>query len=151
MQKALIYIPLVIITAVFVFMGFVPKFMGANESLYMFGYTLAGQSGIAAWEPWGRWAIGLAELLAVVMLWVPGRRYLGGALTAVLMAGAVGSHLLWIGINTQFPVKGQTPPFSDATVTQGDNGFLFSVAVVVLVCGVITFLRGRPNQMIFKS
>ncbi|MGZ5926054.1 MAG: hypothetical protein ACXWLJ_05185, partial [Rhizomicrobium sp.] len=39
------------------------KFTGAEESIYIFS-TLRAWSGIALFEPIGRWAIGTAELVA---------------------------------------------------------------------------------------
>ncbi len=151
MEKWLIFIASLLITGVFVFMGFVPKFMGTPESQYMFGQLLAERSGVALFEPYGRWGIGLAEMAIVILLWIPGKRHIAGGLAAVLMAGAVASHLLWIGVITHFPVKGETPPFDASTATQGDNGMLFSLALLVLVCGVYLVIKAKPSFMIFKS
>jgi len=93
------------------------KFTGAAESVYIFE-TLGA-------EPWGRYLSGIAELVAALMLLVPGMAALGGALGAGVMIGAIGSHLTKLGIDVQ-----------------GDGGLLFGMACVVfLCCSVVAFLR----------
>lgn len=84
------------------------KFTGAPESVHIFE-TLG-------MEPWGRYASGLAELAASVLLFVPGYRVWGALLALGVMAGAIGSHLTKLGIEVQ-----------------GDGGLLFALAVVVFV------------------
>jgi len=93
------------------------KFTGAAESVYIFE-TLGA-------EPWGRYLSGIAELVAALMLLVPGMAALGGALGAGVMVGAIGSHLTKLGIDVQ-----------------GDGGLLFGMACVVFLCCVlVVFLR----------
>jgi len=137
------YLPLAaaaIITVVLVVMGFVPKFLSDPNSVYMFGTTLTNNSGMGFWEPYGRYAIGVFELATVVMLWWPGRRKTGGLMAALLMVGAVFSHILWIGIETQFPAG---PAGADGVIpTEGDGGMLFTVAVITLLCGLYLYLKG---------
>jgi putative oxidoreductase len=93
------------------------KFSGAEESKYIFA-TLG-------MEPWGRYASGLAELIAVVLLLTP-RTVTAGALLALgVITGAIGSHLTKLGIEVQ-----------------GDGGLLFALACVVFAGSVvILFLR----------
>jgi len=93
------------------------KFTGAPESVYIFE-TL----GV---EPWGRILSGLVELVASLLLLVPGTAALGGVLGMGVMFGAIGSHLTQLGIEVQ-----------------GDGGLLFGMACVVfLCCAVVAFLR----------
>jgi hypothetical protein len=87
------------------------KFTGAEESVYIFR-TLGA-------EPWGRFASGFAELAASVMLLWPGRTVYGAALAALVMVGAIGSHLTRLGI-----------------VVLDDGGLLFGLALVVLAASV---------------
>ncbi|MBX3356935.1 MAG: DoxX family protein [Phycisphaeraceae bacterium] len=96
------------------------KFSGAEESRYIFS-TL----GV---EPWGRFAAGTAELVAVVLLLVPQTAAIGAALAAVLMGGAVMSHLTRLGVEVR-----------------GDGGLLFALAVVVLAAsvGVVVIRRSQ--------
>ena len=99
------------------------KFSGAPEPIEIFS-TL----GV---EPFGRYATGLLELVAVVLLLAPvGARglALGGALTVGLMAGAVGSHLTLLGIEVA-----------------GDGGALFGMALVTLFAGAYVAWQRRSE------
>jgi putative oxidoreductase len=89
------------------------KFSGAPESVYIF-------SRIGA-EPWGRFASGIAELFAAVLLLFPRTAWAGALLAVGLMVGAVGSHLTKLGI-----------------VVMDDGGLLFALALIVLACGLVT-------------
>lgn len=97
------------------------KFSGAEESKYIF-MTLGA-------EPWGRVAVGIAELVAVVLLLVPRTVTLGALLSLGLMAGAIGSHVTKLGL-----------------VVQNDGGLLFGLAVMVFVCSS-TILLIRRSQI----
>lgn len=100
------------------------KFTGAEESRWIFS-TL----GV---EPWGRIASGVVELLAAVLLLLPATATLGALLAAGVMAGAIGSHLLVLGIEVQ-----------------GDGGLLFGLAVAVLLASTaVVFLRRTQIPLI---
>jgi hypothetical protein len=87
------------------------KFSGAKESVYIF--TALGI------EPWGRIGSGVVELFASILLLMP-RTVLAGALLALAtMTVAIFSHLTKLGI---------------AIPAVDDNGELFALAVVVLLC-----------------
>lgn len=93
------------------------KFMAAPESVYIF--TKLGL------EPHGRLGIGVAELIASVLLLVPRSSWLGAGLGLGLMGGALMSHLTVLGIEVQ-----------------DDGGYLFVLAVVTaLCCSIEVFLR----------
>jgi putative oxidoreductase len=96
------------------------KFSGAPESVYIF--TTLGV------EPWGRIGSGLAELLASALLLWGGTAALGGSLAALLMIGAIFSHLAFLGI-----------------AIQGDRGLLFALACLVLACSVTTVVLHRSQ------
>lgn len=85
------------------------KFSGAAESVYIFSRLGA--------EPWGRLASGLAELLASLLVLVPATSVLGAIFSMAIMAGAISSHLLVLGIEIQ-----------------GDGGLLFGLALLVFCC-----------------
>jgi putative oxidoreductase len=87
------------------------KFSGQPESIYIF--TKAGM------EPWGRIGTGVAELIASVLLLIPSTIVIGAVMAIGLMAGALGTHLLILGIEVQ-----------------GDGGQLFIYALIVLLAGV---------------
>lgn len=88
------------------------KFTGAPESRFIFS-TL----GI---EPWGRYATGVSELVAVILLLNPATAAIGGLLAMGLMGGAIMGHLTRLGIQVQ-----------------GDGGLLFGLAVTVLLASAI--------------
>ena len=68
-------------------------------------------------EPWGRYASGIVELIAVVLLIIPATRAIGGAMAVGVMAGAILSHLTFLGVAV---------PNSDGTT---DGGLLFILAL----------------------
>lgn len=94
------------------------KFSGAEESVYIF--TKVGL------EPWGRYASGVAELFAAVLLLVPRTAATGALLATGVMIGAIGSHLTKLGI-----------------VVKDDGGLLFALAVTVFICAIVTAILHR--------
>src|SRR5262245_37292276 len=94
------------------------KFTGAEESVYIF--TKVGL------EPWGRYATGVAELFAAALLLLPRTAWLGAAIAAGVMFGAIGSHLTKLGI-----------------VVKDDSGLLFALAVIVFVTALATLFIHR--------
>src|SRR6478672_1098039 len=66
------------------------KFSGAEESIYIF--TTVGM------EPWGRIGSGVAELIAAVLLLVPGTVIYGAVLSLGVISGAIFFHLTKLGI-----------------------------------------------------
>ena len=96
------------------------KFTGAYESIYIFS-TLRAWSGIALFEPFGRFAIGTLELIASILLFAPRMRIFGAALGIGIMTGAIIFHLF-------------TPL---GVVILGDHGELFTLACGVWISGWI--------------
>jgi hypothetical protein len=96
------------------------KFTAAPESVYIF--TKVGL------EPWGRIGSGVAELVATVLLFVPGLTWLGAGLALGVIGGAIMSHLTVLGI-----------------VVQDDGGLLFGLAIVVAVCCAILLWMDRAR------
>jgi len=94
------------------------KFSGAEESVYIF--TKVGL------EPWGRYASGVAELFAAVLLLFPRTTWFGALLAAGVMVGAIVSHLTRLGI-----------------VVKDDGGLLFALAVIVFVAALVTLFIHR--------
>ncbi|KOY87944.1 DoxX family protein [bacterium 336/3] len=103
------------------------KFTANPESVYIF--TAVGM------EPWGRIGTGVAELIASILLLIPSVRYIGAFLSAGIMAGAIASHIFLLGIEIQ-----------------GDGGYLFILAFVVLLSsGILLLLDKEKILMIIKS
>ena len=95
------------------------KFSGAAESIYIFS-----KLGV---EPVGRYASGIAELVAAGLLLVPGFAPYGALLSLAVITGAIISHLTVLGIEVR-----------------GDGGLLFALAVVVFACSLgVLALRWR--------
>ena len=103
------------------------KFTAQPESVELF--TKLGM------EPWGRIGTGIVELIASILLLVPSTVIIGALLGTGLMAGAIASHLLVIGIDSQ-----------------GDGGQLFMLAIIVFVCClVIMFLHKQQAITIINK
>lgn len=110
-----------VIAAVILLQTLFFKFTGAPESVYIF--TQLGA------DPWGRYASGIAELIAGVLLLWPRFAWAGALLGLGVITGAIGAHLTKLGI--VLTVNGQS-----------DSGSLFAMAVIVFVsCAVVLILR----------
>lgn len=96
------------------------KFTGAEESVYIF--TTIGM------EPWGRIGVGVMELVASILLLVSATVWAGSILAFGLMAGAIGMHFLFLGIEVK-----------------GDGGQLFLYAVIVTLCSIFTFWKSKEQ------
>lgn len=99
------------------------KFMGAEESVYIFT-----EVGI---EPWGRITVGIFELIAAILLLLPRTRPLGALLGMGLMAGAIFLHFTSIGIEVM-----------------DDGGMLFIYAVITFVCSLVVFVIGYGRFLV---
>jgi uncharacterized membrane protein YphA (DoxX/SURF4 family) len=91
------------------------KFTGHPESVELF--TKLGV------EPWGRIGTGIIELIASALLLIPSTVFIGAFVGVGLMAGAIASHLLVIGI-----------------ASKGDGGQLFMLAITVMICCLVTLV-----------
>ena len=96
------------------------KFTGAPESIYIF--TKVGA------EPWGRIGSGIIELIAAILILTPRFSWLGSLLALGVMAGAILSHLTFLGIEVQ-----------------GDKGLLFGLAVTVFVASGMNLYLQRSQ------
>jgi hypothetical protein len=84
-------------------------------------------------EPWGRIGIGVAELIAAILLLVPRTACLGAVFSMGLMAGAIFFHLTQLGI-----------------VFQG-SALLFYYAVYVLLASSVILLYHRKDVVQAKD
>jgi len=102
------------------------KFTGHAEAIHIF--TTIGM------EPWGRYLVGISELIVAIMLFVP-KTTLHAALGGQgLMIGAIGFHLFTpLGIVVQWD-------------GQSDHGQLFVMAVIALILSTILFLYYAPKD-----
>jgi len=107
-----------IVVAVILLQTLFFKFTGAEESIYIF--TTVGA------EPWGRYGSGVLELIAAVLLLIPGTIGIGALLAVGVGVGAVFSHVTLLGIEVK-----------------GDGGLLFGLACVVLTGSAIVLAIHR--------
>ncbi len=103
------------------------KFTGAEESVYIFS-SVGKFIGVPGVEPWGRIGSGVFELIASILLLVPATASLGAVLTIGVMAGAVFSHLVILGIEVK-----------------GDGGLLFGLALAALTGSAIVLVLRRAQ------
>ena len=101
------------------------KFTGAEESVYIFS-SVGKFVGVSAVEPWGRIGSGVLELIASILLLIPPTASLGALLSIGVMAGAVVSHLVILGVEVK-----------------GDGGLLFGLALAALTGSVIVLILRR--------
>ena len=100
------------------------KFSGAEESVYIFS-----QLGM---EPWGRMGTGIFELIASLLILYPRTTFFGSVLAIGLMLGAIGAHLIKLGV-----------------VVKNDGGQLFIYALIVLISSIILAVIYRNDGMTF--
>jgi hypothetical protein len=103
------------------------KFTGAEESVYIFS-SVGRFIGIAGVEPWGRIGSGMFELIAAILLLIPATVSLGASLTMAVMAGAIASHAVILGIEVK-----------------GDGGLLFALAITAFVGSAIVLILRRTQ------
>ena len=104
------------------------KFTGAEESIYIFS-TLG-------MEPWGRIGSGVLELIASILILYPRTTFIGAALGAGLMSGAIFFHLTKLGISVK-----------------GDGGLLLEYDIIVFISSVVLLFiyRGEINSILKKK
>ena len=101
------------------------KFSGAEESIYIFNAL-----GI---EPYGRIGSGIAELIVVILILIPKTTWIGAMGGCAIMGGAILSHLFILGL-----------------VVKDDEGLLFSLAVITLLCclGLLYFNKNKLSNLL---
>ncbi len=126
MKKNILLWILRIIPAIILLQTLYFKFSASPESVYIF--TKMGM------EPWGRIASGITELIAAVLLLIPRTTLLGALTGAGVMAGAIASHILVLGL-----------------VVKDDGGQLFIYAVVTFICcSILIFINKNQLPKLLK-
>ena len=98
------------------------KFSAAKESVYIFS-TLG-------MEPWGRIGSGIFELIASILLLIPGTVTVGAAMALAATGSAILFHLTRLGV---------------ALTAVGDHGELFALAIVLTVSAIGLLLMHRQE------
>jgi len=122
------YLPLAlrIIVAIILIQTLRFKFTAHPDSVYIF--TEVGL------EPFGRIGIGIAELIAGILLLFKKTAWAGAFLTLGLIGGAIMMHLTQLGIEIK-----------------GDGGVLFGTAVLTFILsGIILFIYKKDLPVIGK-
>lgn len=114
MKKAIILIAR-IATAIILLQTLYFKFSGAPESIYIFETI--------GMEPWGRYGIGVLELIAGILLLLPRTYPIGAVLSVGIISGAIFFHLTTLGIEVQ-----------------GDNGLVFYLALAVFALSALIII-----------
>ncbi len=123
-----------IVTAIILIQTLYFKFSGHPEAVHIFSTI--------GMEPWGRFGVGIVELIAGVMFFLPNLWKFAAVITVGLMVGAIGFHL--------FTPVGIVVKFSG----ENDGGQLFGMAVVALAFSSFLIYRaGIANiyQQLFKK
>ncbi|MFD2564556.1 DoxX family membrane protein [Aquimarina rubra] len=95
------------------------KFTAHPDSVYIFSKV--------GLEPYGRIAIGVAELIAGVLLLIPKTVWIGATMTLGVIGGAIFMHLTKLGIEIN-----------------NDGGILFITAVITFILsGIILWLKRK--------
>ena len=104
------------------------KFTAAEESVYIF--TTMGI------EPYGRIGSGVVELIASILILIPRTTFLGALIGLGTMAGALLSHLVFLGI-----------------VVKNDGVTLFILAIITFLCCAVLIYNQKskiPDLLKFK-
>ena len=147
MRKAIPWVLVGFIVFVFVQSLFF-KFSGSEETVIIFntiGDWMAGL-GFLAWasapfKAYGGNAVGIAELIASVLLTIPATRLWGGLLAFGVMSGAIFFHLFTpLGVDRIVDAAGNT-----------DGGVLFIMACLVWLCSAGTVYLARAQIPAFGA
>lgn len=112
------------------------KFTGAPITDHIF--DVVGQFlGLDFFRTSGGYIIGVAELVAVILVLLPKARGLGGLLTSGIMTGAIIFHL--------FSPLGVTVQYVDENGVMAEDGTLFYTAVVAFICGIFLAIRNKDQ------
>ncbi|MFZ6025547.1 MAG: DoxX family protein [Bacteroidota bacterium] len=96
------------------------KFSASEESVYIFTQMYM--------EPWGRYATGIAELTASLLILYRATTFIGAMLTLGIMSGAIAAHLFVLGVEVK-----------------NDHGLLFIYALVTWLLALILIWLNRQQ------
>ncbi len=115
-----IYFTLRLIVAIILVQTLYFKFSAHADSVHIFSAL--------GLEPYGRIGIGILELIAAVLLFIPKTIWLGALLSLGIISGAIFSHLTKLGIEIN-----------------DDGGKVFYMALIVCILSALILLRNRKN------
>ena len=116
-----VYIAFVFIQSLFF------KFTGAPETVHIFT-TIGTWLSLQVFADYGAYAVGIAELIASILLFVPRTQAVGAALALAIMTGAIFFHLVSpLGVVV----------VNEAMGVESDGGLLFGMACGVWISAAI--------------
>lgn len=140
--------------AALVFLVGLPKFVGPDPNPIF--ALIAGRTGMDLFEPYVRYATGVAELTAALLLIIPRTRFYGALLAGGVTLGAIGFHLSpFLGV--QIPQmdrvvallqEGRSIAEIDAMSLPTDGGMLFMIALAFLAVAAILAWLERPHRIV---
>lgn len=113
---------------------------GILAQTLFFKFTYAPETQVIFGERGGRLAataVGIVELICVILLLIPRRAVWGAILAIAVMGGAIFTHLTSLGIEITDPATGNS-----------DGGLLFALAVAVAL-GSMLIVKLRWRQLPF--
>ncbi|MEM7611194.1 MAG: DoxX family membrane protein [Pseudomonadota bacterium] len=133
---------LLVIVPVFVFLQSLPfKFSGAAETVYIFDtigawFADIGLDAIAQpFADFGAYGVGIAELIASILLIIPATRHWGALFGLGILSGAIFFHLFTpLGVAVEFP-----------GAAEGGDPLLFIMAVIAWSCLLALVIRHRDR------
>lgn len=98
------------------------KFTAHPDSVHIFS-----ELGV---EPWGRIGLGIIELITAILVLIPKTKIIGIFTSLGIIIGAIGSHLLVLGINVS-----------------NDGGGLFTLAIIVFIASIIFLIMHKKDVL----
>ena len=120
----------IVVAAIFI-MAMLPKLTGADETKALFD--------VLGVEPMGRYAVGVAELIAVVLIINPKTSAVGAVFSLGVISGAIVSHITKLGINID-PVALGRP---ELVAIEGPSMFVMAMIVFLASLGVAILRRAQ--------
>ena len=117
-----------VVTAIILIQTLHFKFSGHPQAIHIFSTI--------GMEPWGRYGIGIIELITGILFFLPNYWKYASVITAGLMVGAIGFHLF--------------TPLGIVVEHNGveDGGKLFAMAITALIFSCILIYRANPKEII---
>lgn len=126
-----IYIVVVFVQSLFF------KFSGSPETVHIFS-TIGTWLGIDLFSQYGGYAVGIAELIASILLLIPRTQSVGALLAFGIISGAIFFHLVSpLGVVVANPQTG----------VESDGGLLFILACGVWAAALMILIMRREQLM----
>lgn len=135
-QRIISWILQILIAAIFV-MALIPKLTGDEGSKALFD--------VLGVEPMGRYAAGIAELIAVILILNPKTSVIGAVASLGVISGAILSHITKLGISID-PIALARPE-----LTAAEGPAMFIMAMMIFIASIIVIIIRRAQLPIVGS